>query len=345
MFCVYPENLTADAGAPTLTVMGAAQKANLQEYPFGGICAFLPNIQTEMQAKKMIEDIQVASKIPMLTGIDEEGGRVQRIGGTTYDGATRGAGIGYQINAMQTYENDGLTVAFENAVKLADNCNRLGFNWDFAPVADVNSNPANTIIGARAYSSDYNKAAELISKAIEGFASKNVLTSIKHFPGHGDTSTDTHLGAAQVDKTKEELLQEDLIPFIAGIEAGADSVMVGHLTVPAMDPDKIATVSKPILTDFLRGELGFEGVITTDGMQMGALTNVYGKTQTGYVNATLACLDAGVDVFLLPGYPRAGVDEICKRVEAGTISEDRIDESVRRILLMKEKIGLLDEFE
>lgn len=345
MFCVYPENLTAETGAPTLTVMGDAQKATLADYPFGGICAFLPNIQTEFQAKTLISEMQAASKIPMLTGIDEEGGRVQRIGGTTYDGAVRGAGIGYQLNAMQTYEAQGASVAFENAVKLADNCARLGFNWDFAPVADVNSNPANTIIGARAYSSDYGTAATLISSAIEGFASKNVGTSIKHFPGHGDTSTDSHVGAASVTKTKEQLLEQDLVPFAAGIAAGADSVMIGHLTVPELDGEKIATVSSIIVTDLLRNEMGFKGVITTDGMQMGALTNVYGKTQQGYVNATLACLDAGIDVFLLPGYPRAGVDAIVSRVEAGTISEERIDDSVRRILLMKEKLGLLKEFE
>lgn len=341
MFCVYPESLTAESGAPTLTVMGDAQRATLAEYPFGGICAFLPNITSEQQAVALISDMQAASEIPLLTGVDEEGGRVQRIGGTTYDGARRGAGIGHQLNAMQTYEPFGEAKARENARLLAQNCKRLGFNWDFAPVADVNSNPANTVIGPRAYSSDYATAAKLVSAAVAGFADEGVGTSLKHFPGHGDTSTDSHIGAAQVEKSKSELLAEDLVPFTAAIEAGAGSVMVGHLIVPAIDPDNPATVSKPIVTGLLREEMGFDGIVVTDGMQMGALTKVYGTSKAGYVNATLACLDAGIDVFLLPGYPRAGVDAIVAKVESGEVSEDRIDASVRRILLFKEKLGLI----
>lgn len=344
MFCVYPENLTAETGASTVTAINDTHRATLKNYPFGGICSFLANIQTEAQASKMTTDLQAASRIPMLTGVDEEGGRVQRIGGTTYDGAKRGAGIGYQLNAMQTYAAQGTVTARDNGWKLADNCARIGYNWDFAPVADVNSNPANTIIGQRAYSSDYGEASSLISAAIQGFHDRGrVATSIKHFPGHGDTSTDTHVGAASVTKTKEQLLKEDLVPFAAGIAAGADSVMIGHLTVPHLDGENIATVSSVIVTDLLRDEMGFDGVIVTDGMQMGALTNVYGKTKQGYVNATLACLEAGIDVFLLPGYPRAGLDAIEEKVESGEISEERINESCRRILQMKKNIGIMDE--
>lgn len=343
MFCVYPENLAAESGGSTVTVINDTHRDTLKKYPFGGICSFLSNIKTEEQASKMTSDLQAASRIPMLTGIDEEGGRVQRIGGGYYDGANRGAGIGYQLNAMQTYAAQGTVTARDNGWKLADNCLRVGYNWDFAPVADVNSNPANTIIGQRAYSSDYAEAASLISAAIQGFHDRGVATSIKHFPGHGDTSTDTHVGAASVTKTKEQLLKEDLVPFTAGIAAGADSVMIGHLTVPHIDGENIATVSSVIVTDLLRKEMGFDGVIVTDGMQMGALTKVYGTTKQGYVNATLACLDAGIDVFLLPGYPRAGVDAIEAKVKSGEISEERIDESCRRILQMKKNIGIMDD--
>lgn len=371
LFVTYSGDVySGAAGSPmaSYTELSAAAKNRLASYPVGGICYFLGDIKTQSQIQSVSKSFQDSNKYGMFLAVDEEGGRVQRIGGTTYDltqaqinnGIRRGAGIGTQINAMYTYKNQGTAVAKSNAMALADNLLMTGMNWDFAPVADTNSNPNNTIIGARAYSDDYNQAAELVSAAISGFHEKNVMTSIKHFPGHGDTSTDSHAGAALVNKKISQLMTEDLIPFIAGIEAGADSVMLGHLSYIqddgslSSDDGLIATNSSDIITGLLRERLGYDGIVITDGMQMGALTNLYGKESTtlrdgfvtgkkynGYITAAIDYFIAGGDMFLLCGTPFKAIDAIIAEVNAGTISEERIDESVTRVMKAKRDYGII----
>lgn len=336
MFCVYPEDL---GGSGALTVAGSTQQKTLQSYPYGGVCYFLQNIKNETQAKTLVSTLESYSEIPLFHAVDEEGGRVQRIGGTTYSGAVRGAGIGNQLNAMYTYKNQGTDTAYNNAQLLAANLNRLGMNWDFAPCADVNSNPSNPVIGDRAYGDDFDATGELVASAVRGFNDAGVATSLKHFPGHGDTATDSHTGAAAVSKTLDQLRNEEFKSFKAGIAAGADSVMMGHLMIEGAKESVPTSCSYEFVTEVLRNELGFDGVITTDGMGMGALTKVFGTTKQGHIDAVMACLKAGIDVFLLPGDPAACVDAIEAAVASGEISEDRIDASVKRILTLKEKIA------
>lgn len=332
MFCVYPEDL---GGSGALTAAGAVQQQTLAAYPYGGVCYFLQNIKSEDQARTLVSTIESFSEVPMFHAVDEEGGRVQRIGGTTYSGAVRGAGIGNRLDAMYTYRDQGEQTAYDNARLLAGNLKRLGMNWDFAPVADVNSNPDNPVIGDRAYGDDFDATGPLVAAAVRGFADSGVGSCLKHFPGHGDTSTDSHNGAASVSKTIEQLRNEEFKTFEAGIAAGVDAVMMGHLMIEGATESVPASCSREFVTDVLRGELGFDGVITTDGMGMGAITKVYGTDRQGHVAAVMACLDAGIDVFLLPGDPQACVDAIEAAVAAGTVSESRIDESARRILTMK----------
>lgn len=332
MFCVYPEDL---GGSGALTAAGAVQQQTLAAYPYGGVCYFLQNIKSEDQARTLVSTIESFSEVPMFHAVDEEGGRVQRIGGTTYSGAVRGAGIGNRLDAMYTYRDQGEQTAYDNARLLADNLKRLGMNWDFAPVADVNSNPDNPVIGDRAYGDDFDATGPLVAAAVRGFADSGVGSCLKHFPGHGDTATDSHNGAASVSKTIEQLRNEEFRTFEAGIAAGVDAVMMGHLMIEGATESVPASCSREFVTDVLRGELGFDGVITTDGMGMGAITKVYGTDRQGHVAAVMACLDAGIDVFLLPGDPQACVDAIEAAVAAGTVSESRIDESARRILTMK----------
>lgn len=336
MFTVYPEDL---GGSGALTVAGSTQQKTLQAYPYGGVCYFLQNIKNEDQARALVSTLESYSKIPLLHSVDEEGGRVQRIGGTTYSGAVRGAGIGNQLNAMYTYKDLGTDTSYNNAQMLAANLIRLGMNWDFAPVADVNSNPANPIIGDRAYGNDFDATGELVASAVRGFSDAGVATSLKHFPGHGDTATDSHTGAASVSKTLDQLRNEEFKSFKAGIAAGADSVMMGHLMIEGAKESVPTSCSYEFVTEVLRNELGFEGVITTDGMGMGAITKVYGTDKQGHIDAVMACLNAGVDVFLLPGDPAACVDAIEAAVERGEVSEERIDASVKRILTLKEKLA------
>lgn len=367
LFVTYSGDIysgTASSPMGSYTSLNVAGKNRLAEYPVGGVCYFLSDISNQSQIQSVSKSFQESNKYGMFLAVDEEGGRVQRIGGTTYSGAVRGAGIGTQVNAMYTYKDQGTSVAKSNAQALANNLLMTGMNWDFAPVADTNSNPSNPIIGDRAYSNDYNQTAQLITAAIEGFQSKNVMTSLKHFPGHGDTSTDSHAGAALVNKKIDQLMNEDLIPFIAGIEAGADSIMLGHLSYVRDDGslsssiNLIAPNSKEIVTNLLRERLGYNGLVITDGLMMGAVTKLYGTTGTslinghvtgkkynGYITAAIDFFDAGGDMFLLCGDPYGTIEALMTEINAGTISESRLDESVSRVMEAKRKYGIIPAYD
>ena len=203
-------------------------------------------------------------------------------------------------------------------------------------MADVWSNPNNTVIRTRAYSDDFSEAAELVAAAVEGFHAGGVACALKHFPGHGNTVTDSHYGKVYVTKTLEELREGELLPFVAGIGAGADMVMLGHITVTALD-EVPAPFSHAVVTELLRDELGFTGVVITDAMQMQALGD-YGSGE-----AAVLALQAGVDMLLCPGDTAAALAGLRDAVESGLLSEARIDESVLRILAMKEARGILGD--
>ena len=324
LMIVRPEAL---AGVSPVTSTGEEMLAGLEAYPVGGIIYSLNNLVSREQTTAMIDGAQSASEIPLFISADEEGGSVGRLMyklGTTW------------VDAMYSYKDEGPETAYNNAYTIGSDMAALRFNTDFAPVADVWTNPENTVIGDRAYSDDFDEAAKLVPAAVEGFRDAGVICCVKHFPGHGDTSTDTHTGAAVVDKGLAELMAGELKPFIAGMEAGADMVMVGHITLSAIDPEHPASLSEAVVSGILRDTLGWDGVVITDGLEMGALM------QYDMGERCLLALEAGVDILLgvddIPGTLKA----LTEAVELGWLSEERIDESVLRVLTLK--LARLGEF-
>lgn len=324
MMFVTPEGLT---GTDDVMVAGDATKQALQAYPVGGIIYFANNFDNVDQTRDMISNTQSYSKIGLFIATDEEGGRVNRIMdtlGTTY------------IGPMYDYKDDGPDAAFENAKTIASDMSALGFNLDFAPVADVWSNPDNTVIGDRAYSDDYAQAAELVGSAVRGFQDGGVICTLKHFPGHGDTAEDSHYSSAYVNRTKAQIMADEMQPFRTGIDAGAELVMVGHLIVPDID-ELPSTLSYKIATEMLRGDMEFDGVAITDSMEMESIADNY-----GVADSAVMAVQAGMDMLLQPADLAAAVNAIVTAVQNGDITEPRIDESVRRILTLKAERGLLE---
>lgn len=324
MMFVTPEGLT---DTDDVMVAGDATKQALQAYPVGGIIYFANNFDNVDQTRDMISNTQSYSKIGLFIATDEEGGRVNRIMdtlGTTY------------IGPMYDYKDDGPDVAFENAKTIASDMSALGFNLDFAPVADVWSNPDNTVIGDRAYSDDYAQAAELVGSAVKGFQDGGVICTLKHFPGHGDTAEDSHYSSAYVNRTKAQIMADEMQPFRTGIDAGAELVMVGHLIVPDID-ELPSTLSYKIATEMLRGDMEFDGVAITDSMEMESIADNY-----GVADSAVMAVQAGMDMLLQPADLAVAVNAIVTAVQNGDITEPRIDESVRRILTLKAERGLLE---
>lgn len=323
LMIVRPETLT---GESPVTAAGETTRLALESYPVGGLIYSVDNLVTQEQTREMITNTQSYSEIPLFISADEEGGNVGRLMyklGTTW------------VNDMYSYKDMGEDTAYANAYTIGSDMVSCLFNTDFAPVADVWTNPENTVIGDRAYSDDFAQASELVAAAVRGFTDAGVVCCVKHFPGHGDTSTDTHEGAAVVDKSLDELRAGELLPFESGIDAGVDMVMVGHITVTAVD-DEPATISKAVITDLLREELGWDGVVITDSLDMGALA--------GYDNGEVCVkfLEAGGDILL--GVPdiEAALTALETAVTDGRLTESRIDESVMRILTLKIEHGIIE---
>lgn len=329
LFLVRPDALTSDSTA--VTQVTDDLRAGLAQYPVGGVALFGKNITDPAQLKAFLSDLQAASAVPMLTAVDEEGGIVARLANKSsfslpkYQNAAAIGSTGDPANARAMGQTIGSY--------LKD----YGFQLDFAPVADVNSNPNNPVIGTRAFSADPTVAAQMVSAAVEGFHDSGMLCTLKHFPGHGDTGEDSHYGTATTTKTWEEMKAVEILPFEAGIAAGADAIMTAHITTPNATTDGLpASLSYTMLTERLRGELGFEGVILTDALEMGAITSHYTSAE-----ACIAALNAGADILLMPLDLPSAFDGVLSAVENGTISEERINASVRRVLTLKQKAGLL----
>lgn len=323
LMIVRPEVLT---GESPVTAAGETTRLALETYPVGGLIYSVDNLVTQEQTREMISNTQSYSKLPLFISADEEGGNVGRLMyklGTTW------------VNSMYSYKDQGADTAYSNAKTIGTDMVSCLFNTDFAPVADVWTNPENTVIGDRAYSDDFEQAAELVASAVRGFTDAGVICCLKHFPGHGDTSTDTHEGAAVVSKSLDELRAGEFLPFVSGIEAGADMVMIGHITVTLVDPEP-ATISKAIITDVLRGELGWDGVVISDSLDMGALA--------GYGNGEVCVkfLEAGGDILL--GIPdiETALTALEAAVTDGRLTESRIDESVQRVLELKISHGIIE---
>ncbi len=291
------------------------------EWTVGGLVYSESDIPSREAVIESINDYQSKASIPLFICADEEGGAVRR---------TRNISDIPQIESMLSYKDDGVQKAHDNAFTIASYMKELGFNLDLAPVADVHTNPNDTVINTRAYSDDFSQAAELIPYAVKGFHDGGIACCLKHFPGHGSAGADTHYGPADVSKTKEELMSEDLLPFISGIEAGADMVMVAHLTMTEIDKDRAASLSANVITGLLRKDLGYDGVVITDGLGMVAVSGNYSADEIAVM-----AVQAGNDILLGPENVSAAITAISNAVRDGTIEGSRIDESVLRILELK----------
>jgi beta-N-acetylhexosaminidase len=324
MFVIYPEAIT---GVSAVISAGSATQQALERWPVGGFLYDKKNMNDRQQVTQMLTKVQTLTKIPLILTCDEEGGRVNRLMSTV--GTT-------WVGPMLDYKDDGADTAYSNAQTIASDLLSCGFNTDLAPVADVWSNPQNTVIGDRAYSDDFAQAALLVAAAVEGFHAGGAACTLKHFPGHGNTSADSHKGAVYVERTLDQLRENELLPFQAGIDAGADMVMIGHLIVTDIDSEP-APFSYAIVTQLLREEMGFTGVVITDGLQMKAMTDSYTSGQIA-----VKAVQAGVDLLLCPLDLEQAVAALENAVESGELSEDRIDQSVQRILLLKLRQGILE---
>ena len=327
LFIVRPESLEPairyddDAQLPPyrLQSVSGGMRTRAQEYPVGGILLYGHNILDEKQLATFIKDLKALPGKPLLC-IDEEGGRVSRIANNPAFGVPR-------FESMAALAKEGEQAVHEAARTIGAYLRRYGFDIDFAPVADVNTNPENIIIGARAFSDRPEEAAPLVAAYVRGLAEEGIAGCLKHFPGHGDTRADTHLGFAASGKSWEEMRACEMLPFRAGIAAGAPLVMAAHIAAPAVTgSDAPATLCPTLLQDKLRGELSFRGVVITDALEMGAIRQRYDSAQ-----AAVAALQAGADLLLCPLDYCAAFDGVVEAVRDGILSEARIDESLRRI--------------
>jgi len=319
LFIVTPESIT---GVRTALKAGDGTKEALSQYAVGGLVYFSQNIQSEEQLTEMLANTQIYTKYPIFLAVDEEGGTVARVAdaglGTKVDGAQAVGASGNADNAYIAGQTIGADLA------------GLGFNLDFAPVADL-ANTDQSIMAQRAYGSDAQTTIPYVSSMIMGLSEQGITTCLKHFPGIGSSTQDTHNGLVSTSRTLEEFRAEEFTVFKAGIDAGADMVMIGHISAPGLTGDNDpCTFSPEVVTDILRNELGFRGVVITDALNMKAVSDYYGADE-----AAVFALRAGCDMLLMPEDFEKAYNGVLQAVQDGTISEERIDDSLRRIYRIK----------
>jgi beta-N-acetylhexosaminidase len=299
-----------------------------EKYPVGGIILYAWNIEDEAQLSRIIPQVRALNGHPLVC-IDEEGGRVSRIANNP----------NFDVKKYESMASIGATGDPQNAYECGNTIGtylkRYGFDIDFAPVADVNTNPENIVIGARAFSDDPAVAAPMVVNYLQGLKDAGITGCIKHFPGHGDTKDDTHFGYASTQKTWEEMLNCEMVTFKAGIQWGCKFIMTAHISAPKVTGSEIpSTISSIVLQVKLRGELGYQNIIITDGMEMGAITLQYTSAE-----AAVRSILAGADIVLGPRHFTEAFDAVIAAVNNGTISEERINQSVRRILILRSEMN------
>jgi beta-N-acetylhexosaminidase len=282
------------------------------------------------EAAELLNRLQKDSKLPLLIAADFERGVSMRLQGTT------------NFPHAMAFGADGKPEDAERfGLVTAEEARAIGVHWNFFPDADVNSNPINPIINTRSFGEDPKQVGDLVSAYIKGAHEGGMLTTVKHFPGHGDTATDSHLGVASVNVDRAHLDSIELPPFRQAIAAGVDSVMVAHVTVPALDsdPNHVATISPSVVSDLLEKQMNFNGIIVTDALDMAGLTHLF---QNDIGRAAVEAFKAGNDLLLIPADLGASYDAMLKAVESGEISRERLDRSVLKILKAKASLGLND---
>ncbi|MDD3122909.1 MAG: glycoside hydrolase family 3 protein [Bacilli bacterium] len=300
-------------------------ETQIKELKVGGIIYFAKNITSPLQAAKLNARLQKEAKIPLFTCIDQEGGSVLRVteGITPFPGAMGLAATGENIKNI--------------CYNVAKDLKSIGFNLNHAPVADVNNNPLNPVINSRSYSDDPKVVAEYVCEAFKGFQEGGVLPTVKHFPGHGNTSQDSHLLMPSLNSSEKEMEETELVPFQKAFDEGIDGVMVSHVLYTAFDSKNPATLSYNIMTDLLQKKMGFKGLIVTDSLSMGAIEQNYSTEQIVDL-----CVNGGVDMMIFCGAALLSdqkeiVNKFIELVKEGRISVSRIDTSVEKILRLKEK--------
>lgn len=323
------------------TELSESTRNFLKEYSIGNVILFSKNIFDAEQTAKLCKDLQSEIKknagVSAFIGTDQEGGQVIRVtdGASYYPSAMAVAAAGDSENA----ETIGRYMGEE--------LRALGINIDFAPVADINSNPDNPVIGTRSYGDNALLVSEYASAFAHGMKQAGEISTAKHYPGHGDTEVDSHFGLPTVDKSLDELMQTELVPFKRLINEDIDAIMAAHIIYPQLDKDMPASMSRVMLTDILRDKLGFEGMIITDGLRMGAVADSFSME-----NACIASINAGADLLITGSGGEAedaaftAQEECIKAVQnavlSGEISEETLNKAAARILKFKEKYKISD---
>lgn len=293
----------------------------------GGFIFFAENFTNQANTHALMEEINKTAKVPYLLSIDQEGGRVQRLK-TQEDIEVETIPPMSEIG-----ETKDINLAYETGYKIGNDLKKYGLNMDFAPVVDTLTNTENKSILGRSFGSDYNLVSDMGLSLAKGLKEAGIIPVYKHFPGHGSTTVDSHYDLPVLSKTKEELLNSDLIPFQNAINNDAEVIMIGHLAIPNITQDQTpSSLSKEIITDLLKEEMGYKGLVVTDALNMKALTKYYTEPEI-YEKA----INAGVDLLLMPEHPLETITWIKEQVESGKIKKEKIDNSVKKILTMKYK--------
>lgn len=327
LFIIPPEDLMK--GVEAVTAAGETTQKAVSQIPVGGFIYLDKNLNSFGQVKTMLENVQTysmeRSNLPMFLSVDEEGGTVARIGGSGKFDVPK-------IEDMSVIGARGdVDEAYETGRTIGAYLKDMGFNVDFAPVADVLTNAENQVVKKRAFGSEPELVISMAAAVAEGLEEQGVCPVYKHFPGHGGTSADTHKGYAYVDKTIEELEGLDLIPFLEVINNGAKVIMVAHISLPNVTGnDTPASMSPEIITDLLRTRLQYDGLVVTDALNMGAVTSQYSSAE-----AAVQTILAGSDLILMPDNFEEAYQGVLHAVGDGTITRERLDESLERILKVK----------
>lgn len=326
LFMITPEALT---GVGTVIQAGDGTREALEEHPVGGLIYFAQNLKDPDQTRTMLENTQeyasARSGFPIFLSVDEEGGQVARVGSNPAFGVP-------EIGNMSEVGAGGDTQeAYETGSTIGAYLKDLGFNMDAAPDADVLTNPANEVVKYRSFGSDPELVSRMAAAELKGLNDQGIIGMYKHFPGHGGTTADSHEGYVYVEENLEELKSGALVPFQDGADNGLRVIMVSHIACPEVTGDNTpATLSRQLVTDLLREDMGFDGLVITDDLNMGAITEQYSSGE-----AAVAALNAGVDMLLMPADFQAAYDGVMAALENGELTEKRIDESVKRILEIK----------
>ena len=326
LFMITPEALT---GVGTVIQAGDGTREALAEHPVGGLIYFAQNLKDPDQTRTMLENTQeyasARSGFPIFLSVDEEGGQVARVGSNPSFGVP-------EIGNMSEVGAGGDTQeAYETGSTIGAYLKDLGFNMDAAPDADVLTNPANEVVKYRSFGSDPELVSRMAAAELKGLNDQGIIGMYKHFPGHGGTTADSHEGYVYVEENLEELKSGALVPFQDGADNGLRVIMVSHIACPEVTGDNTpATLSRQLVTDLLREDMGFDGLVITDALNMGAITEQYSSGE-----AAVAALNAGVDMLLMPADFQAAYDGVMAALENGELTEERIDESERRILEIK----------